>query len=53
VQVVATAVLVSYPRAIASIYTADSAVLGIAVQLLLMAAIFQLSDGLQVAAAGA
>jgi len=53
VQVVAAAVLVTYPRAIASIYTANSAVLGIAVQLLLMAAIFQLSDGLQVAAAGA
>lgn len=52
-QVLSALVLVLLPRFIAGIYTADEAVLGIAVQLLLMAAIFQLSDGLQVAAAGA
>lgn len=52
-QVLSALVLVLLPRLIAGIYTTDTAVLGIAVQLLLMAAIFQLSDGLQVAAAGA
>ena len=52
-QILSATALVILPRAIASIYTADETVLGIAVQLLLLAAIFQLSDGLQVAAAGA
>ena len=52
-QLVAATVLVLLPRPIAAIYTADEAVLTIAVQLLLMAAVFQISDGLQVASAGA
>ncbi len=43
----------AFPGAIAGIYTRDPAVLRIAVSLLFMAAIFQISDGLQVAAAGA
>lgn len=38
---------------IARLYTADPAVLAIAVQLLLFAGIFQVADGLQVGAAGA
>jgi len=53
VQVLSALVLVSVPRLIAGIYSDDEAVLAIAVQLLLMAAIFQLSDGLQVSCAGA
>jgi MATE family multidrug resistance protein len=52
-QVTSAIVLVTLPRQIAGIYTADERVIAIAVQLLLLAAIFQLSDGLQVVAAGA
>ncbi|RMI09300.1 MAG: MATE family efflux transporter, partial [Calditrichaeota bacterium] len=43
----------SFPEAIARIYTSDSAVIRVAAPLLVMAALFQLSDGLQVSAAGA
>ncbi len=42
-----------FPEMIASIYTTDQEVIEVAVQLLLMAAIFQLSDGLQVSGFGA
>lgn len=52
-QVVSALFLVTFPRAIASIYTADPEVIAIAVQLLFLAAIFQVSDGLQVSSAGA
>ncbi len=45
--------MLAYPGLIVSIYTDDMAVRQMAVSLLLMAAIFQLSDGIQVAAAGA
>ena len=41
------------PEWIAKIYTIDAEVLEVAVRLLLMAAVFQLSDGLQVGALGA
>ena len=41
-----------FPEAIVSIYTDDPAVLQIAVSLLFLAALFQLSDGIQVSAAG-
>jgi MATE family multidrug resistance protein len=40
-------------RSIASIYTDDAAVLGLAATLLLYAGLFQVSDGLQIGAAGA
>ena len=51
---VCTAIIIFlFPNAIASIYTDDAAVKEIAVDLLFMAAIFQLSDGLQVAGFGA
>lgn len=43
--------LFRYP--IAGIYTEDAVVAGVAAQLLVMAAIFQFSDGIQVGAAGA
>lgn len=42
-----------FPEMISAIYTDDKAVTEVAVQLLLMAAIFQLSDGLQVSGFGA
>jgi len=45
--------MVLAPAAIIRLYTGDPAVAAIAVNLLAMAALFQLSDGLQVAAAGA
>lgn len=43
----------SFPEFIISIYTDDAAVQHIAVQLLFMAAVFQISDGLQVSGYGA
>jgi MATE family multidrug resistance protein len=46
-------VMATFPHLIAAIYTGDDAVHAMAVRLLLMAAIFQIFDGLQVAAAGA
>jgi len=46
-------IMVTIPEILTGIYTDDSAVTAIAVQLLLMAALFQLSDGLQVGALGA
>ena len=52
-QLVSATVLLALPRQIAGIYTVDDRVIAIAVQLLVLAAIFQLSDGLQVVAAGA
>jgi MATE family multidrug resistance protein len=52
-MLVSAAVMLSVPGLIASLYTHNPAVHGMAVSLLGMAAIFQLSDGLQVSAAGA
>lgn len=52
-QVLAAAVLISWPEAISAIYSRDAGVRAMAAQLLVLAAIFQLSDGLQVSAAGA
>jgi MATE family multidrug resistance protein len=46
-------VMATCPHLIAAIYTEDEVVHGIAVRLLVMAAIFQIFDGLQVAGAGA
>jgi MATE family, multidrug efflux pump len=45
--------ILSFAPAIVSIYTADPAVAGLAISLLYLAAVFQLSDGLQATAAGA
>lgn len=46
-------ILFLFPNAITSIYTSDAEVTNLAVQLLYMAAIFQISDGLQVSGYGA
>jgi MATE family multidrug resistance protein len=45
--------LVSIPKLIARVYTSDPAVIGAGATLLMIAAIFQLFDALQVVAAGA
>jgi MATE family multidrug resistance protein len=47
------AVMLTFPGRIAGIYTEDPAVRDMAAHLLLMAAVFQISDGLQVSASGA
>lgn len=52
-QLAMAAVMLAVPRAVARVYTDDPAVIEIAVSLLFFAALFQLSDGVQVAAAGA
>ncbi len=46
-------VLFLFPEEIVSVYTRDADVRDLAVKLLLMAAIFQLSDGIQISANGA
>ncbi|MEM7480505.1 MAG: MATE family efflux transporter [Acidobacteriota bacterium] len=53
VQVVSASLMLALPEPIARVYTADEGVIAIAVQLLFLGAIFQLSDGLQVSASGA
>lgn len=52
-QAVSAAALVLFAAPIGSIYTPEPAVVALGAQLLAIAAIFQLSDGLQAAAAGA
>ncbi len=52
-QAFSAALVLLFPEHITALYTGDQAVAGIAVRLLFLAALFQLSDGLQVAAAGA
>ncbi len=52
-QVIAASVTVLFAPQIVGLYTKDAAVASIAIGLLFYAAVFQLSDGLQVAAAGA
>lgn len=46
-------VLFLFPRSIVAIYTGDAQVQALAVKLLFMAALFQLSDGIQISANGA
>ncbi len=45
--------LLTFRDGVVSLYTDDAAVRGIAISLLLMAAIFQIADGVQIGAAGA
>jgi MATE family, multidrug efflux pump len=52
-QVVSATLMLTVPRWVIAIYTDDPAVTAVAVQLLFLAALFQLSDGLQVSAAAA
>ncbi|HJT98535.1 MAG TPA: MATE family efflux transporter [Rhodanobacteraceae bacterium] len=52
-QGVSALLMLTVPQHIAALYTADAAVIALAAQLLVLAGLFQLSDGLQVAASGA
>jgi MATE family multidrug resistance protein len=52
-QLVSSVVMATFPYTIAALYTADSAVVALAAKLLLFAAVFQFSDGIQVTANGA
>ena len=52
-QLCSATAMVLVPALIGRIYTDDPSVIGIAVELLFLAAVFQISDGLQVASAGA
>lgn len=52
-QLVTAVVMITLPRRIARVYTDDPEVIAIAASLLLLAALFQLSDGVQVSSAGA
>jgi MATE family multidrug resistance protein len=53
VQIFLAGFIFAFPELVVSLYTKDIKVQEIAIQLLFFAAIFQLSDGIQVAAAGA
>jgi MATE family multidrug resistance protein len=52
-QLVSASVMLWAPGAVAGLYSRDPQVVAVAVELLFFAALFQLSDGLQVSAAGA
>jgi len=52
-QVVAASLMLLIPETIARFYTKEPAVIAMAVRLLFLAALFQISDGLQAATAGA
>ena len=52
-QTVSAALMLLLPRQIASLYTSDPLVVALAAQLLVLAGLFQFSDGIQVAANGA
>lgn len=52
-QVVSASVLLLFPHYIAGLYTRDPKLIALAVQLIMLAGLFQFSDGIQVAANGA
>lgn len=52
-QTVSAGLMLSAPRLIASMYTRDAGVVAIAAELIVMAGLFQFSDGIQVASNGA
>ncbi len=52
-QITTASMMMLFPGLIAALYTEDTAVRGVVLELLFLAAIFQLPDGIQVAAAGA
>ncbi|MEO8011954.1 MAG: MATE family efflux transporter [Dokdonella sp.] len=52
-QLVSAGLMFAIPHTIASLYTIDTAVIALAAQLLVLAGIFQISDGIQAAANGA
>ena len=52
-QIVSATLMLTVPQHIAGLYTVDAVVISLAAQLLILAGLFQFSDGIQVAAAGA
>ncbi len=52
-QGVSASIMLLFPRLVAHLYTSDEAVVAVAVQLLMLAGVFQFSDGLQCVANGA
>jgi MATE family multidrug resistance protein len=52
-QLLSAAIMIGMPARVASWYTHDPAIVLLAAQLLVLAGLFQLSDGIQVAANGA
>jgi MATE family multidrug resistance protein len=52
-QLVSAGLMLSLPQLIASLYTRDAAVIALATQLIVLAGVFQFSDGIQVASNGA
>ncbi|GAB2588249.1 MATE family efflux transporter [Dyella jejuensis] len=52
-QLVSAGLMLSFPHFIASLYTHDKTVIELAAQLLVLAGLFQFSDGIQVASNGA
>ncbi|SFR92411.1 multidrug resistance protein, MATE family [Dyella sp. OK004] len=52
-QLVSAGLMLSLPHVIASLYTRDATVIALATQLIVLAGIFQFSDGIQVASNGA
>lgn len=52
-QAVSAGLMLDFPHVIASLYTHDKTVIALAAQLLLLAGLFQFSDGIQVASNGA
>jgi len=52
-QLVSSGLMLLLPQRIAALYTADAGVIALASQLLVLAGLFQFSDGIQVAANGA
>jgi len=53
VQTVSALLMLTLPERIAALYTSDAIVIALAAQLLVLAGLFQFSDGIQVAANGA
>jgi len=52
-QGVSALLMLTVPQYIAALYTTDATVIALAAQLLILAGLFQFSDGMQVAASGA
>jgi len=52
-QVVSASLMLGLPHLIAALYTRDAAVIALATQLIVLAGVFQFSDGIQVASNGA
>ncbi|HEV7776147.1 MAG TPA: MATE family efflux transporter [Luteibacter sp.] len=52
-QIISSGLMLGFPHFIAQVYTGDAVVIALAAQLLVLAGLFQFSDGIQVASNGA